>query len=192
MTVHHAVRDLCKDGLLTRLRGSGTFVAHPLTHLTVINIVDIAQEITGRGHEHKATVIERLRRSATVSEAKHLNIEPGSTIFHTVVLHWEDGIPLQLEDRIVNAAMAPEFLEIDYTQTTSFSYLMRLYPYPAGRHVIHSIGATDRTKELLRLQPGEPCLEIERTTWIGTKIVTWVRLIHPGFRYALRGAIEQR
>lgn len=192
MTVHHAVRDLCKEGILTRLQGSGSFVAQPRAHLTTVSFVDIAQEIKDRHHEHKATVIERLRRSATVAEARQLNLQPGSKVFHTIVLHWEDGLPVQLEDRLVNAAAVPEFLDIDYTQTTSFSYLMRLFPFPAGKHVIHSIEATVRLRTLLRLQRGEPCLEIERTTWIGDMVVTVVRLIHPGFRYKMSGTIERR
>jgi GntR family histidine utilization transcriptional repressor len=192
MTVIQAVRDLCKEGVLTRVQGSGSFVAQPQTHLTVVNFFDIAQEIRGRGHRHHAQVIERLRRVATAAEAKQFELKPGARLFHGLVLHSEDGTPVQLEDRLVNADAVPKFLDIDYAQTTSFAYLMRLYPYPTGKHVIRSIEATALMREVLRLQPGEPCLEIERTTWVDDTVITVVRLIHPGFRYELSGQIEQR
>ena len=191
MTVAQAVRDLCKEGVLTRVQGSGSFVAQPQTHLTVVNFFDIAEEIRGRGHRHDARVIERLRRPATAAEAKQFNVKPGTRLFHALILHSEDGSPVQLEDRLVNADAVPEFLSVDYTQTTSFSYLMRLFPYPTGRHIIRSIEATALMREVLRLQPGEPCLEIERTTSIKETVITVVRLIQPGFRYELNGVIEQ-
>jgi len=192
MTVLQAVRDLCNDGLLRRQQGSGTYVAQPQTHLTVVNVVDIAQEIKGRNHEHTATVIQRERRSATISEAKKLGIKIGSPLFHTVLVHFENAVPVQIEDRLINPSSAPSFLDIDYGITTSFSYLMSLHPYPAGTHVIRSTEPTARIKRLLQLQPGEPCLEIERITWANDKVVTAVRLIHPGFRYEMRGDIERR
>lgn len=189
MTVIQAIRDLCKEGVLTRAQGSGTFIAQPQIHLTVVGVSDIAGEIRARGHSHQARVIERLKRSATETEAKLFHVEPGSTLFHGLVLHLEDGTPVQLEDRLVNPGPVPGFLEIDYAETTSFAYLMRLFPYPAGRHVIRSIEATALMREVLKLKPGEPALEIERTTWVGDTVVTVVRLIHPGFRYELSGTI---
>jgi GntR family histidine utilization transcriptional repressor len=192
MTVIQAVRDLCKEGVLTRVQGSGSFVAQPQTHLTVVNFFDIAQEIRGRGHRHHAEVIERLRRAATAAEAKQFNLKPGARLFHGLIVHFEDGSPVQLEDRLVNAEAVPDFLSIDHAQTTSFAYLMRLFPYPTGKHMIRSIEATALMREVLRLQPGEPCLEIERTTYIEDTVITVVRLIHPGFRYELSGLIEQR
>jgi len=192
MTVIQAIRDLCKEGVLLRVQGSGSFVAQPQTHLTVVNFFDIAEEIRGRGHGHDARVIEHLRRTPTAAEAKQLNLKPGTRLFHGLVLHSEDGTPVQLEDRLVNADAVPDFLSVDYTRTTSFAYLMRLFPHPAGKHVIRSIEATALMREVLRLQPGEPCLEIERTTWVEDTVITVVRLIHPGFRYELNGVIERR
>jgi GntR family transcriptional regulator, histidine utilization repressor len=192
MTVLQAVRDLCKDGLLTRQQGSGTFVAQPRTHLTVVNITDIAQEIRDRNHQHAARVIERARREGTVAESKQFNLKNGSEIFCTMILHYEDELPVQLEERLVNPSAAPDFLDIDYSKTTSFSYLMRLFPYPAGQHVIRTVEPSARIKQLLRLQAGEPCLVIERTTWVAQTVVTIVRLLHPGFRYEIKGTIERQ
>ena len=39
-------------------------------------------------------------------------------LFHIVIVHEENGVPVQLEDRYVNADVVPAFLEQDFSRTT--------------------------------------------------------------------------
>jgi GntR family histidine utilization transcriptional repressor len=191
MTVHHCLRELCKDGFLTRTPGLGTFVAMPQAHLTVIKIVDVAQTIRQANREHIVDVVERIERRATTREAEVFRVSVGAPLFHVVLVHKGDNIPVQVEDRLVNANAAPEYLEGDHS-LDAFAYLSRLYPYPEGRHVISAICPTKRLKRLLQLDTAEPCLEIQRTTWVGKLVITTARLFHPASRYKIEGSIEHR
>jgi GntR family histidine utilization transcriptional repressor len=192
MTAHTAISELAREGVLTRVKGLGTFVAPPRTHLTLVHVGDPAEDIRARGGEHAATVVLSMERAPTAAERDALKSPNLALVHHLVVLHHENGAPSVLEDRLVNPLVAPDFLKQDFTQVTAFAYLMALAPYPEGRHVIRAVEASERLKTLLALQPGEPCLELERTTWVGGQVVTVARLYHPGLRFELVGAIERR
>ncbi len=192
MTVHTALSELARDGVLTRVKGLGTFVAPPRSHMTIVRVSDPAEDIRQRGAQYACDVVVAMKRRGSAAELASFNLPDGSALFHLVAVHRENGAPVALEDRLVNPAAAPDFLEQDFTSTTAFAFLMALSPYPEGRHVIRAVEATERLRTLLALQPGEPCLEIERTTWTPDRVVTVVRLFHPAMRFELVGAIEPR
>ena len=58
MTVHRALRELFDKGLVTRVPGVGTFVSTPQPRSPLIEIRDIAEDITARGHRHSARVVK--------------------------------------------------------------------------------------------------------------------------------------
>lgn len=61
MTVNRALRELTADQILTRVQGSGTFVAQQKYQATLVAIRNIAEEVAARGHRHRA---ERTSSSA--------------------------------------------------------------------------------------------------------------------------------
>ena len=192
MTVHSALTELARDGVLHRIKGLGTFVAPPRSHLTVVHVGDPAEDIRARGGVHSCEIVANLERRGTMAELGAFRLASDASLFHLVAVHRENGAPVVLEDRLVNPALAPDFLQADFTRITAFAYLMSLSPYPEGRHVIRAVEATERLRTLLNLQPGEPCLEIERTTWVPAGVMTLARLYHPGLRFELTGDIERR
>lgn len=192
MTVHSALSELARDGMVRRIKGLGTFVSPPGAHLTMVPVTDPAADIRARGGDYAVEVILAMARRGTAAECQAFRLPEGATLFHLVALHREDAAPVVLEDRLVNPAVAPDFLGLDLTRTSAFDHLIALAPAPEGRHVIRAVEASERLRTLLALQPGEPCLEIERTTWTDSRIVTVVRLYHPGLRFELTGTIERR
>jgi GntR family histidine utilization transcriptional repressor len=192
LTAHHALKELGREGVVTRVRGRGTSVAPPRTPLTTLEIIDIAHEIETRGNRHTMRVVQQLARSATAIDGQRLRIAVGSRLFHTIVLHLENDRPLEIEDRLVNADVVPDFLKLDLSRETAYSYLMRQLPYFEGAHAVRAVEANTMQRQLLDLQPGEPCLELERITWLGKRVVTWVRLLHPGLRFEILGRISHR
>ena len=58
MTARRAVEELSQQGILNRTKGSGTYVASLQGQGYMFDTKDIADEITARGHPHKAHVIE--------------------------------------------------------------------------------------------------------------------------------------
>ncbi len=187
MTVNRALRELTAEGLLTRQQGLGTFVAKKKAHSALFEVHNIADEIAARGHKHKAALLVIESGQASVEEAMMLGVRTHHTIFRSVVLHFENTLPIQIEERVVNATLAPEYDQQDFTQYTSYEYLMQVAPMTEGEHLVEAVLPSDIECERLRIDANEPCLQIKRRTWSGDDIVTATRLLHPGSRFQLFG-----
>ncbi|WP_282610621.1 histidine utilization repressor [Pelagibius sp. Alg239-R121] len=187
MTVNRALRELTSEGWLTRTQGAGTFVAESRPQSAVLDIRNIADEIRERGHEHRSEIYMLRAETSGSTEAGFLGLEEGSEIFHSLIVHYEDGRPVQLEDRYVNPAAAPDYLNQDFRSITPYEYLVKAAPLSEAEHVIQAIQPDAETARLLSITPQSPCLLLKRRTWSGDKSVTFARLIHPGDRYQLWG-----
>src|SRR5690606_4482964 len=101
MTVDRALRELTNDQLLVRYKGSGTYVAQPKFQSTLIEIRSIAQDIRERGHRRSSRVISLNTLSASEAQGRRFQLAPKSKLFHSVIVHYENDLPIQVEDRLV-------------------------------------------------------------------------------------------
>jgi len=185
MTINRALRELTAEGWITRLSGVGTFVAEAKPQSTLLMIAHIGDEIRARGHEYTSETILVQRESAPAAVANALSLPPSSSVFHLICVHRENGVPVRLEDRYVNPAVAPELLEQDFTILRPSEYLAATVPAHEIEHVVDACLPTRSEAELLEMAPDEPCLTLVRRTWSGDAAVTFVRFVHPGSRYRL-------
>ena len=117
--------------------------------------------------------------------AAWLDLRAGESVFHTVCLHLEDGVPVQLEDRYVNPRVVPDFLEQDLSVTPPSEYLVRNVPFDQIEHLVDAVLPTAEQAERLAMPVAEPCLLLTRRTWTRSVPVTLVRCLHPASRYRL-------
>lgn len=191
MTINRALRELTAEGLLIRMQGVGTFVAEPKSQSALFEVHNIADEIAVRGHRHTSTLVLLEEEAAGPAHAQALDMREGQRVFHSVIVHFENSVPVQIEDRYVNAQVAPDYLQQDFTEETPYAYLTRVAPLSAGEHVVEAILAEPDECALLNIGEGEPCLLIRRRTWSGRTPVTAARLIHPGSRHRLEGRFSK-
>ncbi|WP_341668384.1 histidine utilization repressor [Alcaligenes sp. SDU_A2] len=187
MTVNRALRELTNDGLLVRIKGSGTYVAQPKFQSTLIEIRNIAQDIRERGHEHSSQVLSIERLQATQAQARQYGIPVDTPLFHSIIVHAENGQPIQYEDRIVDARIAPDYLEQDWSRQTPNEYLMRVAPLPSGFFTIEVQVPPATIAQALHMNERQPCLVMERITSSSGQFTTHARLWHPGDRYKFAG-----
>ncbi|ABC22095.1 histidine utilization repressor [Rhodospirillum rubrum F11] len=186
MTVHRALRELSQQGVLVRLQGVGTFVRRPRPQAALMEVRDITEEIRGRGHRHDATLVTLERLGAPPLVAHALDLAEGAPLFHSLIVHREEGVPVQVEERFVLPAFAPDYLEQDFLATVGTStYLLSRGPISELEHVIQAECPDEATRALLDLGGGEPCLRLVRRTWTGDRPVTYSLLTYPGSRYSL-------
>ena len=170
------------------MQGLGTFVAEPKHAMTLVAIRSISDEIRERGHEHACRVLELGRVRADKAELA-LPVPPATMLFHSVLLHLENGVPQQIEDRCVNPAAAPGYLRQDFTRLTPNQYLTRLHPMPSAEYAIEAAAADRRVAKLLAIPPGSPCLVLTRMTWSRGVPITHARLTYPGERHRFTGKL---
>lgn len=187
MTVNRALRELTAEQVLTRVQGAGTFVARPKYESTLVAIRSISDEIAARGHRHHAKVLELGAAVASETLADEMRVAPGSAVFHSRVLHFENDEPVQLEARWVNAAVAPEYGLQDFSSVTPNQYLTRVAPLQRVEYRIEAAQPEADTRSQLSMDDSEPCLVLHRRTWSREQVASVVDLWHPGSRYRFTG-----
>jgi GntR family histidine utilization transcriptional repressor len=185
MTVNRALRELAASGEVVRFVGIGTFVAEEKPQSALLRVANIADEIRARGHDYSCDVVRVAREFAGVDVAGALGLHPGDPVYHSVCVHRENGVPIQLEDRYVNPAAAPDFAAQDFTRVPPAAYLLRAIPLDEVEHVVDAVIPSREEARLLEIRSTVPCLVLTRRTRSGRNLVTWVRCIHPGPRYRL-------
>lgn len=146
----------------------------------------IADEIVSRRHQHRCEVLLLEETEADLIQAEALTVAEGTRIFHSRMVHFENEVPVQIEDRCVNAAVVPDYLLQDYTTTTPHDYLSLIAPLTEGEHIVEAVQATSEECALLRILPHDPACSfaVARSK---THIVSHARLLFPGARYRLQG-----
>jgi GntR family histidine utilization transcriptional repressor len=192
MTVNRALRELAASGEVVRFVGVGTFVADEKPQAALLRVANLADDIRARGHRYSCEVVAVRRERATAEVAGALGLAPGEAVFHSVCVHRENGVAVQLEDRYVNPAAAPDFAAQDFTRMPPAAYLLRTVPLDEVEHVVDAVLPARAEARLLGIGLGVPCLVLTRRTWSGAVAVTRVRCVHPGPRYRLGARFKAR
>jgi len=187
MTANRALRELRDEGILVRIAGVGSFVADRQPHAHPLEIRGIADEIRQRGHVHRAEIVSLERIRAVAELAGDFGIAPRSELYCSVIVHFENDRPVQLEDRYVLPKLAPDYLKVDFSRTTPHDYLVEVAPLQEAEHLLRAVMPDERTRKLLAMKREEPCLLVIRRTWTAGQIASVARLYYPGSRYEMSG-----
>ena len=185
MTANRAVRELVGEGLLVRHQGLGTFVATLQVESPLLEIRNIADEIRERHnvYSNERYKLEKIRSSKKLADL--LGIAAGDPVFYSLMVHKENGRPLQFAERYVNASLVPDYLRQDFSEMTPSEYLSELFPLSEVEHVVEAVLPSQQEQELLDIPADTPCLLVNRRTWSRNKLISYARLVHPGDRYRL-------
>ena len=187
MTARRALTELVESGVLERTQGVGTFVAGLKSQSSLLAIRNIADEIKDRGHGYSVNQLELRQIEASTAVANALGLELGSPVFYSVLVHCEQGLPLQVEERYVNPLLVPDYLQQDFSSHTPHEYLSAVAPLTEAKHTVEAIMANELLQQRLAIAATEPCLQILRRTWSRQGVVSFARLVHPGSKFKLGG-----
>ena len=134
---------------------------------------------------HRSELHKLERTKAGEALGRQFGVPAEQALFHSVVVHFENGQPIQVEDRHVNPRQVPQFAAQDFTQLQPSESLVRNVPFDQIEHVVDAVMPTAEQAALLELSPQEPCLLLTRRTWSRGVPITVVRCLHPATRYRL-------
>jgi GntR family transcriptional regulator, histidine utilization repressor len=189
MTVNRAVRELTAEQVLTRRQGSGTFVAPQKYQATLVEIRSIADEVRARGHAHRSELHLLERAKACEPLASQFGLAADAPLFHSVIVHFENDAPIQVEDRWVNPACAPDYLEQDFSRITPNAHLMAAAPLQGATYSIEALAAPREVAEMLAIDVRQCCLVLKRTTSSAGLVASFVTMWHPGHLYQFTGSV---
>lgn len=190
MTANKAIRDLVQKGYLIRQAGLGTFVTDRKAESSLHEVLNIAAEVRGRGNAYSNRVLRCEAIEADDEVALRLGVRVGTPTFHSILVHRENDVPIQLEDRYVNPRWVPNYLQTDFARHTPNEVLVAACPISDVEHVVEAVLVDAQIAELLAMDPVTPCLRMIRRTWSNDHLISYARLIHPGDRYKLRSALR--
>lgn len=189
MTVNRAVRELTAEQILVRRQGSGTYVAPQKYQATLVEIRNIADEIRARGRAHRSDLRLLDEQAASDDLAAEFELAPGASLYHSVIVHYENEAPIQVEDRWVNPACAPSYLDQDFASITPNEHLMAAAPLQGATYSIEAQPAPAEIAALLGIDAGRPCLVLHRRTTSGGRVASVATMWHPGHLARFTGSV---
>jgi GntR family histidine utilization transcriptional repressor len=187
MTANRALRELNDEGYVDRIAGRGTFVADIKAASHVLEVRNIADEIRMRGHQHSSNVLIQESLNTTADIADLLQTNDGENVFHALLVHLENEVPIQVEERYTTRDFAVDFLQQDFRCITPSAYLSGIAVLQEAQHVVRAVMPTQETSAHLQMNANEPCLLVIRRTWARGVPVSFARLYHPGSRFEMTG-----
>lgn len=187
MTARRALQELAEQGVIVRNQGAVSSVANMKSQSSMMAIRNIADEIKERGHEHFSRCIQLHSIEASDEVSSHLGLASGSFVYRSLVVHFENDVPIQIEERFVNPLAAGKYLDQDFNRQTTHHYLTSIAPLTEAEHWIEAVPANEEQAQLLAIKTGSPCLKLNRRTWSKKRSVSYAVLLHPGDRYRLGG-----
>ena len=115
-------------------------------------------------------------------------MEVGQLLFHSVIVHFENEIAIQVEDRWVNSLLAQDYLTQDFAIKTPNEYLMEVAPLQGVDYSIEAVMPPKLIADMLHISSKEVCLVLHRKTRSQNQIATIVTMWHPGNRYQFTGS----
>lgn len=185
MTVNRALEPLADSGLIERRRKVGTFVARPRIHSAVLDVPDIASEVTSRGDSYGYELLSRKVRAATREELDALDLSDRVDVLLLRCLHRAGGRPFALEERVINLESVPEAELVDFADTPPNSWLLAHVAWTEAEHRISAANVNRSTAAALQIEATAACLVVERRTWRAGDKITHVRMTFPGDAYDL-------
>ncbi len=187
-TVRQALDMLVSEGLITRHRGRGSFVAEPAIEHGISRIISFTDDMRNRELEPSTRLLAGRLVDAPVDIAQQLDINPGDELAHIERLRLADGNPMSLENSYLIHRYCAGILE-HYDGSQSLRKLLETgfnLRLVYARQKVRAVNAERKVASLLDIEPGAAVLYIERITHDElNRPVELLKMFHRGDRYIL-------
>jgi GntR family transcriptional regulator len=163
MTLRRALRMLVDQGLLTRRRGSGTYVAQAKMEWQAGRLIPFTRGAQRRGYTPGAKVILFKRRPVEAAIARELGLPVSAEVYYVHRLRLVSQEPVLLERFTVPLDRFPGLEQHDLAQRSLYEVLETEYRVciSRARQSLEPVVATEYEAKLLGVRPGAP-LMLER------------------------------
>ena len=172
------------EGLLERIPGRGTFVAHPRRE--VGRLIGYTEEMSRRGLLGESQTLLARREQAGPGVARALSITEGDAVIHWKRLRRADGVPMCIEDAYLNEVLIPGFLQSGMPTSLYDALESRGLPPDLGRGLDHApTWPTAEEAAMLEIDAGAAVLRQSRRGLAGEKVVEVSRSVYRADRFTM-------
>jgi DNA-binding GntR family transcriptional regulator len=161
VTVRKALELLEKQGLLERIKGSGTYVKCNSAKHDAFHLKGFDENVTAQGRASGTKVIHFQLEQAQPGIAEHLNIEVGTLIYSILRIRTIEDEPEILEQSYMPLSLFPD-LSVKVMQTSKYHYIEKQKGYQIfqSRQDLKPVLATNVVAKHLNIETNYPVLRL--------------------------------
>jgi GntR family transcriptional regulator, N-acetylglucosamine utilization regulator len=184
--VRQALSDLEREGLLTRIKGKGTFVAGPkLTEHVIQTLTSFHEDRMAKGARLETKVVRLEAEPVSPHVAQQLELEESERIVLLERLRLVDGEPLVLTTAHLPYDLCAPVLELDMTKRSLFDTFetdLGLTLHRGTRAIEAGLASPDVAKQL-GIPPSAPVLVLTGVTYLDNgRAIEYFAGVHRGDR----------
>ncbi len=165
-TVRQAISNLIQQGLLERIHGRGTFVAHRKIEQEMRSVYSFAEQMSRQGVQLEDRLLQRHKVPASPDLANLLAVVPGSPLIHIRRVRHVREIPLMLDSSYIPYHLCPDLLTEEF-EPPLYRMLAERYDLPPTHctDFLEPVLADRSQAHLLAVEVGAPLMFLERLTF---------------------------
>jgi len=167
-TLRKVIKSMVEKGLLTQLKGKGTFVTssgfeQPLAS----RLVSFSESLEQMGIDYKTIIIKKQLINPGPKVSAFLDIDLGMEVFFIERVRLVENVPVVYLKNYVNPLDYPDMINDDFEKEKLFSLIENKYKHKIiwGRRVFKAIAALGEAAYNLGLDIGAPVMYLEQVAY---------------------------
>ncbi len=184
--VLQALNELGHEGLITRVKGKGTFISEPkISESLVQKLTGFYQDMIDRGHNPVSKVLKQEVMPASTKVAGYLRLTPGTQVIDIERLRFIQDEPIVLVTTFLPYSLCPKLADADLSNQSLYAFLEEEcgLVIARGRRMIEAVPAREYEARLLQVKKGAPLILLDSVSYLKDDTpIEYYHALHRGDR----------
>lgn len=184
--IRQALGELVYEGLITRMKGKGTFVAEPkIGESLVQKLTGFYHDMAERGYEQVTEVLEQDVIPASPKVASYLHLREGEQVHRFTRKRSVLGEPIVLVTTYLPYQLCQGLENEDFTTQSLYETLEHKYGFTivSGKRTVEAVPANEYEAQVLEIEKGAPLILLDSISYLGDGTpIEYYHALHRGDR----------